>query len=112
MTALAKTYPDLNRVIEEHATDEGRALLARLEGMTTVEAVIRLFKTDMDDLVRPPLEEVLAMPEVQDVFDRHQAGRDHAQPAGADRAGRARLGDRRRRHRRAGAHLPLAAGRR
>jgi Secretory lipase len=74
VTALAKTFPDLNRVIEEHATEDGRALLARLERMTTLEAVIRLFKTDMDNLVRPPLEEVLATPEVQDVFERIKLG--------------------------------------
>jgi hypothetical protein len=74
VTALAKTFPDLNRVIEEHVTEDGRALLARLEHMTTAEAVFRLFKTDMNDLVHPPLEEVLAMPEVQDVFDRIKLG--------------------------------------
>src|SRR5690606_33886008 len=72
--ALAKTFPDLNRVIEEHATEEGRALLARLEGMTTLEAIIRLFMADMDNLVHPPLEDVLSMPEVQDVFDRIKLG--------------------------------------
>lgn len=68
VSALAKTFPDLNRVIEEHATEDGRALLASLDQMTTLEAVIRLFRKDMDDLVRPPLDEVLEMPEVQDVF--------------------------------------------
>ena len=74
VAALSKTFPDLNRVIEEHATEEGRAVLARLERMTTLEAVIRLFKTDMDNLVHPPLEAVLAMPAVQDVFERIKLG--------------------------------------
>lgn len=74
VSALAKTYPDLNRVIEEHATEDGRALLHRLERMTTLEAVIRLFRTDMDDLVHPPLEEVLQMPEVQYVFENIKLG--------------------------------------
>ncbi len=31
VSALAKTYPDLNRVIEQNATEEGLALLRRLE---------------------------------------------------------------------------------
>ena len=31
VAALAHTYPDLDRVIKEHANDEGRALLERLE---------------------------------------------------------------------------------
>jgi Secretory lipase len=75
VSALAKTYPDLNRVIEENATEDGLALLRRLERMTTAEAVIRLFRTDMDDLVRPPLDEVLAMPEVQYVFDNIKLGK-------------------------------------
>ena len=37
-----------------------------------------------------PLEQILDTPEVQHVFDEHQARRGGAQPAGADRAGRPR----------------------
>ena len=74
VSALTKTYPDLHRVIEEHATEDGRALLKRLERMTTLEAVIRLFKTDMDDLVHPPLDQILNMPEVQYVFENIKLG--------------------------------------
>jgi len=74
VAALAKTYPELDRVIEEHATERGRSLLQRLERMTTVEAVIRLFKTDMDHLVHPPLHEVLEMPAVRKVFDSIRLG--------------------------------------
>ncbi|QEN14537.1 lipase family protein [Mycolicibacterium sp. ELW1] len=75
VAALAKTYPDLNRVIEQNATEDGLALLRRLENMTTAEAVIRLFRTDFDDLVHPPLEEILATPEVQYVFDNIKLGK-------------------------------------
>ena len=75
IAALAKTYPGLQRVVEEHATAEGRATLARLERMTTLEAVVRMFKADMDDLVDPPLEQVLGMPEVQEVFEDIRLGR-------------------------------------
>ncbi|BBX07699.1 lipase family protein [Mycolicibacterium aichiense] len=75
VAALAKTYPDLNRVIEQNATEDGLALLRRLENMTTAEAVIRLFRTDFDDLVHPPLEEILATPEVQHVFDNIKLGK-------------------------------------
>ncbi|WP_018600149.1 lipase family protein [Mycobacterium sp. 155] len=74
VAALADIYPELNRVISEHATREGRKLLDRLHGMTTVEAVLRLIGTDMDDLVDMPLEEILAMPEVSDVFDDIKLG--------------------------------------
>jgi triacylglycerol lipase len=75
ISALAKTYPGLARVVEEHATEDGRATLKRLEKMTTAEAVIRMFRADMDDLVHPPLEQVLGMPEVQEVFEAIRLGR-------------------------------------
>ncbi len=75
ISALAKTYPGLGRVVDEHATDEGRATLRRLERMTTMEAVIRLFRTDMDDLLHPPLGQVLSMPEVREVFEAIRLGR-------------------------------------
>ncbi|WP_445170211.1 lipase family protein [Mycolicibacterium sp. Dal123E01] len=75
VSALAKTYPDLNRVIEQNATEDGLALLRRLEGMTTAEAVIRMFRKDMNDMVHPPLEEILAMPEVQYVFENIKLGK-------------------------------------
>jgi triacylglycerol lipase len=74
VAALAKSYPGLARVIEEHATDEGRAMLARLERMTTAQAVIRYFKTNMDHWVRPPLEQVLGLPAVQEVFEAIRLG--------------------------------------
>jgi len=75
VSALAKTFPDLERVIEDHATAEGRARLRGLERMTTVEAIVRWFKTDMDHLVHQPLEEVLMLPAVQEVFDAIRLGR-------------------------------------
>ena len=68
VAALGDIYPDLNRVIQHHATDEGKALLLRLHGMTTAEAVIRMANKDMDDMVDVPLEQILDTPEVQHVF--------------------------------------------
>jgi triacylglycerol lipase len=68
IAALAHVYPDLERVIEEHATDEGRALLRSLESMTTVGAVLKMRHKDLDDYVDEPLEQILAMPAVQHVF--------------------------------------------
>ncbi|MCW1959870.1 MAG: lipase family protein [Mycobacterium sp.] len=75
ISALAKTYPGLGRVVEEHATEHGRATLRRLERMTTLEALVRMFRADMDDLVGPPLDQVVAMPEVQEVFEAIRLGR-------------------------------------
>jgi triacylglycerol lipase len=68
VAALADIYPDLDRIIQEHATPEGKVLLQRLHNMTTAEAVIRMVKKDMDDMVDVPLEQILNTPEVQHVF--------------------------------------------
>ncbi|MBJ7400915.1 lipase family protein, partial [Mycolicibacterium sp.] len=74
VSALAKTFPDLERVLTEHATDHGHTKLRAVERMTTIEAIVRLFRTDMDDWVHPPLDEVLDLPAVQDVFDAIRLG--------------------------------------
>ncbi len=74
VAALADIYPDLNKVIQEHATEEGKELLKRLHNMTTAEAVIRMVKKDMDDMVDVPLEQILDTPEVKHVFDDIKLG--------------------------------------
>ena len=112
VTALAKTFPDLNRVIEEHATEEGRAVLTRLERMTTLEAIIRLFKHRHGQPGPPATRGGAGHAGGPARLRPDQAGRNRPDPAGTDRAGRARLGDRRRRYRRTGAHLPLRRRRR
>ena len=105
VAALAHVYPDLDRVIEAHISDEGRALLNRLETMTTAGAVIWMARKDMGDYLDEPLEDILSTPEVTACLRQHQARRRGADTAGVDRAGRARLPHRRARHRRAGRHL-------
>lgn len=74
VAALSHIYPELDRIIAEHATDEGKAMLARIEKMTTVFAVLRLFRTDMGNLVDQPLEQILDTPEIQHVFDSIKLG--------------------------------------
>jgi pimeloyl-ACP methyl ester carboxylesterase len=74
IAALVHIYPDLDRVIREHATEEGRALLKRLECMTTVGAVLRMAKKDVSVYLDRPLEEILTMPEVEHVFDSIRLG--------------------------------------
>jgi triacylglycerol lipase len=74
VSALVDIYPGLNKVIQEHVTEEGRELLRRLQTMTTAEAVIRMFKKDMGDMVDQPLEQILDTPEVQQVFDEIKLG--------------------------------------
>jgi alpha-beta hydrolase superfamily lysophospholipase len=74
VAALTHAYPDLDRVIQKHATDTGKAMLLRAEQMTTAHAVLRLVGMDMGKLVDQPLEQILDMPEVQNVFDSIKLG--------------------------------------
>jgi alpha-beta hydrolase superfamily lysophospholipase len=74
VAALSHVYPDLDRVIQEHATDEGKAMLLRIEHMTTAYAVLRLVGKDMGKLVDRPLNELLDTPEVKHVFDSIKLG--------------------------------------
>jgi acetyl esterase/lipase len=74
VAALAHVYPDLDRVIEAHISDEGRALLNRLETMTTAGAVIWMARKDMGDYLDEPLEDILSTPEVTQVFDSIRLG--------------------------------------
>src|SRR4029078_7560400 len=54
LSALSAIYPELNKIIEQHVTDEGRTLLQRLHTMTTAEAVVRMFRKDMGDMLDAP----------------------------------------------------------
>ena len=74
VAALSHVYPDLDRVIQEHATDSGKAMLLRIENMTTAHAVLRYIGMDMARLVDVPLEEILDSPEVKHVFDSIKLG--------------------------------------
>jgi alpha-beta hydrolase superfamily lysophospholipase len=74
VAALTHTYPDLQRVIHEHATAEGKAMLELVETMTTMQAVLRFIRKDMGTMVDRPLDELLDTPEVQRVFDAIKLG--------------------------------------
>jgi triacylglycerol lipase len=74
VAALSHVYPDLDRVINEHVTAEGKAMLADIQRMTTAHAVLKLIRKDMGNLVDEPLENILRTPEVQHVFDSIKLG--------------------------------------
>ncbi len=74
VASLTHIYPDLDRVIQEHTSDEGRALLEALEDMTTVGAVLRMAGKDMGDYLDEPLDDILSTPEVRFVFDNIKLG--------------------------------------
>jgi triacylglycerol lipase len=74
VAALSHVYPDLDRVINEHVTVEGKAMLTDIQHMTTAHAVLKLIRKDMGKLVDEPLENILRMPEVKHVFDSIKLG--------------------------------------
>ncbi|TPG32234.1 lipase family protein [Mycolicibacterium hodleri] len=74
VAALSHVYPDLDRVINEHVTAEGKAMLTEIQRMTTARVVLKLIHEDMGNLVDEPLENILGSPEVQHVFDSIKLG--------------------------------------
>ncbi|MEO3760567.1 lipase family protein [Mycobacterium sp. B14F4] len=74
VAGLSHVYPDLDRVIQQHASDSGKAMLLRVEKMTTAHAVLRLVRMDMGRLIDAPLEQILDTPEVRHVFDSIRLG--------------------------------------
>ncbi len=59
--------PELDRTIRHHVNADGLALLASIEQMTTIAAVVRL--ADLDRHTDIPLADFLAHPEILAVFD-------------------------------------------
>jgi alpha-beta hydrolase superfamily lysophospholipase len=74
VAALSHVYPGLDRVINEHVTPEGKAMLTDIQGLTTTHAVLKLIRKDMATMVDQPLESILRTPEVQHVFDSIKLG--------------------------------------
>lgn len=74
IAALARVYPELDKVIEEHATVSGRALLHSLESASTAAAVLRLRHRSLDSYIDRPLDELIEHPAVQHVFDNTRLG--------------------------------------
>ncbi|WP_299562516.1 lipase family protein [uncultured Mycolicibacterium sp.] len=80
VAALADVYPELDRIIDEHATGSGKAMLDRIRRMTTGQALLRFAGLDMGRLVDRPLEEILASPEMRYIFDDIKLGKAAPRP--------------------------------
>ena len=74
VSGLRHVYPGLAAVVREHASAVGKRRLDRLEDMTTTEACLRYSFDDFDDYLDAPLADVLALPEVLEVFDDLRLG--------------------------------------
>ena len=62
IAALAKIYPEIERIVEEHATPDGKALLAKMEKMTTAAAVFGLRHKDINDYMDMTMDEYGSCP--------------------------------------------------
>ncbi len=74
VAGLRHIYPGLGRVIRTHADHEGNRRLDQIQSMSTVGAIARFVGDDFDDYTDRPLADVLAMPEVLEVFDDIRLG--------------------------------------
>ena len=80
IAALTHVFPGAQRVVDEHATDEGKKLLDDLHSMTTAQAVWRLRGTDIASFVDMSADELWDLPEVRDVFDATKLGQSTPRP--------------------------------
>ena len=72
---LRRAYPELDRIVREHVNAEGLALLDSVDDLTTVAAVKKLAYHDLDKYIDLPLADLLAKPEILEVFEAIQPGR-------------------------------------
>jgi triacylglycerol lipase len=80
IAALTEVFPEARRVVDEHATDDGKALLEELHTMTTAEAVWRLRHIDIGSYVDVSADELWDLPDVRHVFDETKLGRSTPTP--------------------------------
>lgn len=71
---LRRCFPEMDRVIREHASPEGLALLAAAENASTIGGVLRFANKDLDDYLDVPLTELLARPELAEIFREIEPG--------------------------------------
>ena len=74
IAALAQTFPEVERLIQVHATEEGKALLAKLQKMTTAAAVLGLKNMDINNYMDLTLDELWDLPEVQHILNAIRLG--------------------------------------
>jgi triacylglycerol lipase len=74
VASLVHVFPQAQKVVDEHATEDGKALLAQIEGMSTGAAIRRFRNVDIADYVDVGFEELFALPELRHVFEVTRLG--------------------------------------
>jgi hypothetical protein len=80
IAALTHVFPGAQRVVDKHATEEGKALLAELQTWTTASAVWRLRNVDIGSYVDMSADELWDLPEVRHIFDETKLGKSMPKP--------------------------------
>ncbi|OBG20618.1 lipase family protein [Mycobacterium sp. 852002-51057_SCH5723018] len=75
IAALTDVFPEAQRAVDEHATDEGTALLDELRTMTTAQAVWRLHHSDIGSYVDVSTDELWDLPDVRHIFAETKLGK-------------------------------------
>lgn len=75
ISALTEVFPGAQKVVDEHATDEGKAMLDKLKTMTTAHAVWRFHNVDIGSYVDMTADELWDLPEVRHIFDETKLGK-------------------------------------
>ena len=74
VAALTHIYPQLDRLLQEHTTDQGKNMLASIQRMTTLHAIARFAGTDMGNMIDRPLTELLDLPQVEEILAEIKLG--------------------------------------
>ena len=80
ISALTQVFPGAQNVVDEHATDDGKALLDELQTMTTAQAVWQLRNVDIGSYVDMTADELWDLPEVRHIFDETKLGKSRPKP--------------------------------
>ena len=75
ISALTQVFPGAQNVVDEHATDKGKALLDELQTMTTDQAVWRIRNVDIGSYVDMTADELWDLAEVRHIFDETKLGK-------------------------------------
>ena len=81
ISALTQVYPGAQKVVDEHASDEGKALLDEIQTMTTAEALWRFRHVDIGSYIDMTADELWDLPEVRHIFDETKLGKSAPTPA-------------------------------
>ncbi|VEG46210.1 triacylglycerol lipase [Mycolicibacterium flavescens] len=80
ISALTQVFPGAQNVVDEHATDQGKALLDELQTMTTAQAVWKFRNVDIGSYVDMTADELWDLPEVRHIFDETKLGKSRPKP--------------------------------